>query len=175
MEEGIRVTTLERTIFDLAAELDHRQLERAVVAAERRGGLRWSRLREVLEEGRGKMGVSRLRSVLQAADPRAVDTRSGLEVDFLGICRRAGLPQPSINVLVEELLVDFLWPAERLIVEVDSYRYHGDRTAFERDHRATVVLEAAGYRVHRITDQMLSLDPGPFIELLRACLSHGSS
>ncbi len=168
-ESGIPVTTLERTLFEIAVDLDAVRLERAVVAADRSGRLRWGRLQRAIEEGEGHPGVARLRRVVEEIDPGAVDVRSRLEVDFLALCRRAGLPGPAVNVLVEGRLVDFLWPDRRVIVEVDSYRYHGDRSAFERDRRSTLVLEAAGYAVHRLTERM-TRDPGPFLDLVRHSL-----
>jgi Protein of unknown function (DUF559) len=169
-ESGIPVTTLERTLLDIAADLDAGRLERVVVAADRSGRLRWGRLQRALEEGKGRPGVARLRRVAEEVDPGAAEVRSGLEVDFLALCRKAGLPAPAVNVLVAGRLVDFLWPERRVIVEVDSYRYHGDRSAFERDHRSTLILETAGYAVHRITERMLTQDPGSFLDLVRNSL-----
>lgn len=164
------MTTIERTLIDQAPHLDNRQLERAVVAADRSGRLRWARLRELLRRHDGRPGVARLRWVAAEADPDSSHTRSGIEIDFLALCRDAELPKPHVNALVGGAMVDFLWPAERLVVEVDSYRYHYDRPAFNRDHRSTVMLEAAGYAVHRITDEMLAAEPGPFLALVRASL-----
>jgi hypothetical protein len=170
VEAGIPVTTVERTIVDLAAELDGSQLTRVLVAADRNRRLSWGRLTEILEDGPRRVGAAVLKKAIEGVDPGDVETRSGNEVDFLRLCRQAELPVPLANVLVGGYLVDFLWPAERVIVEVDSYRYHHDRPAFERDHRATLELETAGYRVHRIDDQMLHTGPGPFIELVRRAL-----
>ena len=59
---------------------------------------------------------------------------------------------------------------QRVIVETDSYRWHSDRPAFERDHERTVALEVAGYDVHRATYQMLAWDPDPFLNLVRRSL-----
>ena len=164
------MTTLERTLLDAAAGLDRRQIERVVVAADRSGRLSWGALDRVMAEGKGRPGVGRLRDVARAADPRARDVRSPLEVDFLALCRDAGLPHPQVNVLVEGLLVDFLWPSERLVVETDSYTFHRDRLSFERDHANTVALTAAGYEVLRTTYGMLEANPDPFLGLVRNAL-----
>jgi len=99
-----------------------------------------------------------------------VEAISPLEVDFLAICREAGIPPPQVNVLVEGFLVDFLWPAQRVIVETDSYGYHGDRPAFERDRERTVALTGAGYAVHRATFRMLDRNPDPFLNIVRRSL-----
>lgn len=100
----------------------------------------------------------------------AVETRSPLEVDFLALCRGAGLPLPQVNVFVEDYLVDFLWLRQRVIVETDSYTYHRDRPSFEKDHEATMTLMSAGYTVHRATRRMLERDPEPFMRLVRRSL-----
>jgi hypothetical protein len=167
---GIPVTSLERTVRDMAARLDERQLEHMLVEADRSGNLSWPALQKVLDRPGGWKGAGRVRRVAQRVDPRAVETRSPTEVDFLALCREAGLPFPSVNVLVAGKVVDFHWPAARLIVETDSYSYHGDRPAFERDHESTIGLTIAGYRVLRVTHKILERDPGPFMRLVRQAL-----
>jgi hypothetical protein len=165
-EAGIPVTSLERTLLDNAAELDEQALARDLAAAERSGRLSWAALERTLEAGEGQAGVARLRKVALEAEPQAVDARSGPEVDFIGLCREAGLAPPLVNVLVGERLVDFLWPEQRLIVELDSYHYHRGRPAFQRDSEATWELEGGGYAVLRVTDLTLERDPWPFMDLL---------
>jgi predicted transcriptional regulator of viral defense system len=170
-EQGIPVTTIERTLLDMAGRLGARQLERALVTADRGGRVRWPELQRMVVRGKGKKGIGRLRRVVAQVDPRAAETISPVEVDFLALCREFDLPLPQVNVLVEGYLVDFYWPAQGVIVETDSYTYHGDRPAFERDHERTVALTAAGYEVHRATRLMLSRNPDPFLELVRRTLN----
>lgn len=172
VEAGIPVTTLERTFLDNAPRLDERQIEHDLVAADRSGRLRWEKLwRLVTEYGRGRRGVRRLKRVMLQADPRFSDAVSPTEVDFLILCRREGLKMPQVNVLVEGRKVDFHWPQERLIVETDSYDFHRDRPAFEKDHRSTVELELAGYRVLRPTFRMLRDQPKQVMRLVRESLA----
>jgi predicted transcriptional regulator of viral defense system len=175
VQAGIPVTTVERTLADIAARLGERQLEHAVVAADRAGRLRWPRMVETLERSSGRVGIARLRKVVAVTDPRAVEARSPLEVDFLALCREAGLPAPQVNVLVEGRLVDFLWVGERVIVETDGYSYHRDRAAFERDHESTLALETAGYVVRRATYRMLRQDPGRFMAEVRRSVERSAS
>ncbi|HEV7400885.1 MAG TPA: DUF559 domain-containing protein [Solirubrobacterales bacterium] len=170
VEAMIPVTTPERTLLDLAARLDPRQLERALVAADRANRIRWPEMYRVLEEGVGRKGRGTLRRLCGQVDPSAVDARSNPEIDFLALCREAGVPTPAVNVLLEGRLVDFFWPKERLVVEVDSYRYHRDRPAFERDGESTIALMAAGYKVLRPTDRMIETNPGPVMQLVRKSL-----
>jgi Protein of unknown function (DUF559) len=167
---GIPVTSIERTLRDIAGRLDARQLERAIVAADRSGRLRWPQLARQLTGGGAPRGAGRLRRVAELVDPQAVEARSGLEVDFLALCREAGLPRPCVNVLVEGYLVDFFWPERRVVVETDSYAHHGDRPAFESDRERTIALNGAGYKVHRVTERMLERDPAPFLNLVRCSL-----
>ena len=169
-KDGIPVTSVERTLLDLAGRLNARQLERAVVAADRTGAIRWPELMRLVARTPRRRGAGRLRRVAMGVDPRAADTASPLEVDFLALCREAELPLPQVNVLVEGHIVDFLWPTERVVVETDGYAFHADRPAFERDHGYTVDLEAAGYRVHRATYRMLARDPDRFMHLVRQTL-----
>jgi hypothetical protein len=171
VEAGIPVTTPERTLLDLATRLDARQLERAVVAADRANRIRWPELYRVVEEGVGRKGRGLLRRLCGQVDPGAVDARSNPEIDFLALCREAGLPAPEVNVLVENRLVDFFWPKEQLVIEIDSYWCHSDRAAFERDHRSTVALMASGYEVLRITDKMLEDDSPTAMHLVRESLN----
>jgi very-short-patch-repair endonuclease len=171
VEAGIPVTSIERTLVDIAARLDPRQLERAVVAADRTGQLRWPELERLLARTPRRPGACRLRRIAHKVSPRAVDAKSTLEIDFLALCREAGLAAPQVNVLVEGFLIDFLWPAERLIVETDTYGFHGDRLAFERDRERSMQLMACGYEVHRITKLMLRRDPNRFLGLVQQALA----
>jgi very-short-patch-repair endonuclease len=65
---------------------------------------------------------------------------------------------------------DFYWPVQRLVVETDSYTYHGDRLSFERDHRRTAELILAGYEVRRVTRDMLEGSPEQVNALIRGAL-----
>jgi hypothetical protein len=168
--DGIPVTSVERTLLDIASRLDERQLERAVVAAMRAGRVRWSELTRLTQRTPRRAGTPRLRRVAARVDPRAAATRSPTEIDFLSLCRRAGLSPPEVNVLVEGHLVDFLWPRERVVVETDSFEFHADRPSFERDHLRTMDLEAAGYQVHRATYGILTESPETFLEIVRRSL-----
>jgi hypothetical protein len=169
-ERGIPVATIERVLLDLAARTDLKQLERIFVQAYKTGGLSWSRLGRVLELRRGRKGIGNLRRIALEVDPQALDTKSVTEIDFLALCREANLPIPSVNVLVEDHLVDFLWPAQRVVVETDSWSHHRDRPSFERDRQTDVDLIAAGYDVHRTTYKMLERNPGPFLNNVRRAL-----
>jgi very-short-patch-repair endonuclease len=101
-------------------------------------------------------------------------TRSEGERLMRRLARAAGLPEPVANSRVVGWEVDFLWPAQRLVVEVDGYQFHGHRTAFERDRRKGLALAAAGYRVIRISWRQLVHQPILVAAQLAQALAVGS-
>jgi hypothetical protein len=167
---GIPVTTPERALLDMAPRLDTKQLERSLVEGDKSGCIRWPKLQAMVRGWRGKKGIGRLRLVAMEVDPRAADTFAPSEIDFLALCREFGVPLPQVNVLVEGFLVDFYWPAQRLVVESDSFAHHTNRPTFEEDYERTVKLTAAGYEVHRTTWRMLAWSPDLFMKLVQTSL-----
>ncbi len=87
-------------------------------------------------------------------------TRSDLESLFLALVRRYDLPPPEINVKLGRWTVDFLWRAQRVVVETDFFTYHRGSIAFEDDHARELDLRSAGYTVLRFTDVQLESEPG---------------
>ncbi|MGH2993485.1 MAG: type IV toxin-antitoxin system AbiEi family antitoxin domain-containing protein [Solirubrobacterales bacterium] len=168
VHNGIPVTTPSATILDLAAALSARRLERSLEAADRRELLDVAELSRICET-RGRKGTRRLHSLL-AQYRRLPATRSELERRFLLLCDRARLPKPAVNVPVEGLEVDCLWPAKRVVIELDGYEFHRGRAAFERDRRRDATLQLAGYRVLRVTHRRLAEDAGSVVAELRTLL-----
>ena len=85
--------------------------------------------------------------------------RTDLEQQMLSLCRRHRLPQPAVNVPLDRYEVDFLWRPERLVVEVDGWKAHRSRSAFERDRARDVRLAVLGFHVLRFTWRQLTRDP----------------
>jgi very-short-patch-repair endonuclease len=102
-------------------------------------------------------------------------TRSELEQRLLRLCRQHRLPQPEVNVQVDSFLVDFLWRAGRLVAEVDGYRYHGTRSAFETDRARDARLKVLGYDVVRFTWRQLTEERRDVAATLRALLARRAS
>ena len=98
-------------------------------------------------------------------------TRSEAERRLRDLIRAAGLPRPRMNARVAGYEVDALWPAHRLIVEVDGWAFHHTREAFERDRRKDAALQAASYRVVRITWRRLTTEPHSVSAQLGALLT----
>ena len=86
------------------------------------------------------------------------------------LTKKAGLPQPRTNVKIGRHERDFVWPEQRLIVEVDSWTFHGTRQAFERDRETDAELTAAGWRVMRVTWRQLTQEPEAVIARLARAL-----
>ena len=101
-------------------------------------------------------------------------TRSELERLFLRLCRRHRLPQPELNVQVGPYEVDFLWRDRGLIVEVDGYRHHGDRSSFERDRARDADLQSRAFRVLRFTYRQVTEDHSSVVAALHVMLGQRS-
>jgi very-short-patch-repair endonuclease len=157
---GIPVTTPARTIIDLARTTSGRQLEQLIDRADQRGLIDFADLRAATPAS--------LKAVLRSY--RGVTTRSELEERFLRLCDDHGIDRPETNAIIEGLEVDFVWRAERLIVEVDGYAYHRSPSDFERDRERDVHLQTHGWRVLRFTWHQLTDRPEWAAHaLLRAC------
>ena len=170
IRHGMRVTTPARTLLDLAAVTPRRELERLVEEAQVQRLVTRGELLAMVHRGAGRPGVTLLREIVGADDEPSF-TRSEAERRLVELIRAAGLPRPRTNVRIDGLEVDAAWPAQRLVVEVDGFAYHGiTRTAFERDRRRDGQLLLAGYRVVRVTWLMLVREPERVIALVAAAL-----
>jgi very-short-patch-repair endonuclease len=127
---GIVVTTPARTIEDIRDAVEPHLFRRALRQAEL-GGHRVPHL-----------GVVKR-------------TRSDLELLFLALRDAHRLPRPEVNVRIGPYLVDFLWPAQRVAIETDSWEYHRGSVAFEEDHERNLALGARGFTVRRYTGDQL--------------------
>jgi very-short-patch-repair endonuclease len=154
--DRLGVTAPARTLLDLAAVLTGGELEVAMNEAEVLGLIRPAQVRALLECRSRPRGAATLRAVL-ADVPRP--TRSELERRMRTLVDRIGLPLPRTQARVLRYTVDFFWPRERVIVEVDGFGPHGTRMRFETDRARDAALVAAGYRVLRFTWRQLAEHP----------------
>ena len=166
---GIPVTTPPRTLLDLTGTVSPSRLRRAFEAADRLELLDVAELAAICDQATGRRGIGRLRRLV--AEHRELPwTRSELERRFLRLCERAGIPRPAVNVDVEGFEVDFYWPGERLVVELDGYSTHRGRAAFERDRRRDAALQVAGHPVLRVTDRRMRFDAAGVVTDVRRLL-----
>ena len=138
------MTTIPRTIEDLEGYVPPRLHRRATRQAELAGH------RLAVESDR---------------------TRSDLKTLFLELCAHYGIPRPpEVNVKLGRWEVDFLWRAQRVVVETDYWAYHRGSVAFEDDHARDLDLHAAGYAVLRFTDRQLEGEPERVASVVIAAL-----
>jgi hypothetical protein len=145
---AIPITTLPRTVVDLAATLSLDVLARACHEAEVRHGTTATMVQASMARRPNSRGIAKLREIFDG-DHRI--TLSKLEREFLGILRRAGLPLPQTNRPAGGRYVDCRWPGRRLTVELDSYRFHHTRHAWEIDRRREREARARGDEFRRYT------------------------
>jgi hypothetical protein len=171
---GIPITTVPRTLLDLAAVLPRRDVERAINEAEVLQLFDALSLQDMVTRHRGRPGVPTIRSILEKDLICATITRRELEHRFQSFLSDTGLPRPEVNAMLEisgqRFEVDCLWRARRLAVELDGRATHGTRAAFERDRVRDRALQAAGWRVARITWRQLHDTPDLVASDLHALL-----
>ena len=92
---------------------------------------------------------------------------------FLAVLDGAELPPPAVNVLVEGFEVDAVWSDAQVAVELDGRDTHGTAMAFERDRERDRILQAAGWRVVRITFRQMRLGRDKLVADLRRLLDTG--
>jgi very-short-patch-repair endonuclease len=162
-EHGIPVTTPPRTLLDLAAVLDAGQVERAMNEAEFLRLTDPTSLDDLVDRHRGRPGTRTIRELLKTHTIGATITRSELEARFLRFLDDAVLPRPRMNVSLQLedrwIEADCVWPDQRVIAELDGHASHATTAGFERDRARDRALQAAGWRVIRITWRQLHEEP----------------
>jgi hypothetical protein len=156
---GIPTTTVPRTLLDISAVVQRHEFRSALRQAEQFGLTDSLWLGDLMERYPRKPGIATVRAVVEEAQRGLTITRSDLEELFLAFLIDAGLPLPNTNVLIEGSEVDCAWPDHHLIVELDSRTFHDTRDAFELDRIRDRRLEAAGWRVIRVTWRQLHDSP----------------
>jgi predicted transcriptional regulator of viral defense system len=166
--KAIPVTTPARTLVDLAGALHPGELSRAVHEAGIRHGTSPDEVEEVLRRRPNAKGAAALRRVLWGDQGK---TLSRLEREFLQVLRKHDLPLPVTNRLAGGRLVDCRWPERNLTVELDSYRYHRSRHAWELDRKRERQAYARGDDFRRYTWRDVVEHPAPTLRELRTILS----
>ncbi len=153
---AIPCTSPGRTIIDCAFRAGAEGTEDLIMAADSKRLLDRRRFEQLAREHRGRPGIGHVLAVI-SDDPR--ELRSQNEVRMFRICRRYGVPLPltnhRIDVAGRTFYADFYWPDLKLIVEADSWRWHGGRQANEDDKDRDQVLTISGrHIVHFTRDQI---------------------
>ncbi len=164
---GISLTTVPRTLVDLAANTGPGDLARACHEAAVRYGTTPAQMEAVLARRPGTPGAGTLRAALRG-DVRV--TLSTLERRFLAVLTEAGLPLPETNRRAGARWVDCRWAEPRLTVELDGYRYHHSRHAWERDRRREREARARGDEFRRYSYGDVFEDPRFMLTEMRGLL-----
>jgi very-short-patch-repair endonuclease len=165
IKDGVPVTTVARTLLDLADVLDTRALRRAITEAEYRNLYDHTAVIAVVEMNPGR----RTKKLMTAAtEGKLHRTRSPLEDRFVRMLERWGVEDPECNVHLEGYEVDFLWRGVSLAVELDGLDAHGTRDALRRDRRKDRTLWRAGVRVMRLTSDALNAEDEVLADLVQA-------
>ncbi len=165
--DGIPVTSIPRTVVDLAAVLDEDALARVCHEAGVLYRLTPAHVDEVLTRRPNSRGARKLARVLHGDTPV---TLSVLERRFLKLLGENGMPLPQTNRRVGTKRVDCRWPEHGLTVELDSYRYHSSRHAWEQDRRREREARARGDDFRRFTYHDVCENPRPMLAELRSVL-----
>jgi very-short-patch-repair endonuclease len=171
VREGIPVTSLSRTILDLAVDRSARDIRRQLQRGDDLKVFDLREMRALLARSNGHHGKARVEAALDGFRPEHVFTRSGLERRFRELVREAGLPEPAMNLFVEGYEIDAWWEAERFGVELDVYETHGSRLSFEEDRERDDALLLAGIETTRVTGPRLDREPGKVIDSVRRHLA----
>lgn len=161
---GVPVTTVPRTLVDLAPRL---ALDDLGLACHNADVLHRVAPTAVLAIARGRPGVDRLRAILDGDHPTVL---SRLEKLFLAALASDAVPRPVTNRPQGVHYVDCRWPDHRLTVELDSYRFHHTRHAWEQDRERERAARARGDEFRRYTWRDVTEDPAPMLAELRRLL-----
>ncbi len=149
---GLVVTSLARTICDLASVLDAGDLELVLDEALARRRIRLGAVRSMLASLPGNsQGAGVLRALIAARSDGRARVESPLEQRVQRFLDRAGLQGWDTQQWVAGCRVDVAFKAAKLALQVDSYRHHSSRSDWARDHRRHTALVTAGWRVLPVT------------------------
>lgn len=163
----IRSTSAARTLLDCAPLIAPGRLPRLVNDALLSPWLNREQVADICARCPRHPGARLLAPFVTLTDG---PTRSEFEDLFISFCERHRLPRPLINTRVAGHEVDALFPAQRLIVELDGWRFHSNREAFESDRDRDADTLAAGHPTVRVTWERITQTPAREAERLRAIL-----
>jgi len=170
-ERGIPVTNPARTLLDLAAILTPQQLAHALNEAEIRRLASPLPLDALVARHPGRRGTQSLKRALERQrEIGETITKSQFEARFRAFIDDHALSRPQMNAPLGRYTPDAVWPAARLVVELDSYGIHTTRQAFESDRERDRTLQLMGYRVVRITWRQLQAEPHAIAQQLGSLL-----
>jgi very-short-patch-repair endonuclease len=167
VRHGIPVTTVARTLLDLADVLDRQALKRTITEAEYLNLFDLAAINAVVQNNPGRRGAT----LIEAAGGRLHRTRSKLERRFLGLLERHRVEAPETGVWIEGYETDFVWTRAGLVVELDGFAAHRTRAKFDADRLRDRRLWRAGLRTMRLTSEALDDEEAVLDDLAHAGVS----
>jgi very-short-patch-repair endonuclease len=165
IRKGLRATSIERTLLDLAAIGE--PIERLVAEATAKRLTSIAKLRTYVERRAGARGAARLRRCIEGRQ-----TRSKAEEEFARWLSARGIEEPDFNSEYGPYTLDGIWPAAGLVVEIDTYGTHGTRQSFEDDRRRDAYMASRGLRTIRVTPTRWRRDGEALERDIRRALAH---
>jgi very-short-patch-repair endonuclease len=172
--DGIPVTTVNRTLLDLAAVVTRPELTNAFHEAEAKHLTTPHSLARALQSHPGRRGNTKVRALLADAGYGSGVTRSPLEARFTAFLRRHRLPPPDRNaqlrigpIIIE---ADCVWWRQRVLVELDGREFHDTGVSFERDRERDRIAAVHGWTPIRITSRHLERSERQLARDLRALI-----
>jgi hypothetical protein len=158
--DGLRVSSVPRTLIDCAAHEHPSEVRRLVTQAIRKEVLDLEQMQEALQRHRRRKGVARkLRPALAAYEIVTTNRTSPFEYAFDDwLAEHPEIPQPVRNVTIGHYEIDCYWPVQRLAVELDGREFHIAAADFERDRVKDAYLQKLQIRVLRITPRRFRSD-----------------
>lgn len=173
--DGIPVTSLARTVLDLAVDSRPRTVSRFIRQADDGKNFDLGAMEDLLARTKGHRGRAKVLAALEIYDEKPVFTRSDLERRFYEVVTAAGLPAPAMNCFVAGYEIDAWWESERFGVELDIYGTHGSRLSFEEDRERDDELLLAGIETTRVTGARLDREPEAVVDSIRRHLARRGS
>jgi very-short-patch-repair endonuclease len=180
--DGLPVTDVATTLFDLAAVVSPFQMEAALDSAIRMRmtytSQLWNRLHEVARPGRN--GMHLMRSLLEIRDPATAPAESQLELMLKRLIQRSALPKPTPQYTIKNkgrfvARLDFAYPREKVALEAQGYAHHHGRRQWERDQERLSQLTALGWVVLYVTFMQMKHHPDRVIERIQTTLGRRTS
>ena len=167
--QGLPVTSAARTVVDLAPLVGPIMLQRLLDDCIVRRLCTADEVAECLDRSEARRGRRRLVPLLDAR----VRSESRLEQLWLRRLQRAGLAPPEVGfqLVVDKqvLVLDFAWPTRRVGIEVDGWRPHATRHAFDRDRARDLAAVRVGWTILRVTSRT---PPSRLFATLRPLVCH---
>jgi very-short-patch-repair endonuclease len=166
IRKGLRTTSIERTLLDLAAIGE--PVDKLVADATAKRLTSIAKLRAYVERRATARGATRLRRCIEGKQ-----TRSKAEKEFVRWLQDRSIPIPLLNEPFGPYTLDGLWSESGLALEIDTFETHGTEYSFEDDRRRDAYTAARGLRTIRVTPKRWRNDADRLARDIRRALRQG--